>query len=86
MPVELSGKEVSDVHASAMRDGQIAVITRWDFDKYIGRIVQRFGNDLIVIGLDKGNAWSGLMCVPIPAPCRVRILADGETLTIKDNG
>lgn len=42
-----------------MKDGDVAVIRQWDTSNtnYVGRIVQRYGDDLITLGAPSGNGW-----------------------------
>ena len=78
--VELIGNERKNrVLARDLEDGQIAIII--EDGSYTDRIVQRFGTDLISIGLRKGQHWSNADVVTL----EVRILEDGESIRIKDN-
>jgi len=67
------------VLARDLKDGQIAIIT--ESGPYNGRIVQRFGNDMVAIGLTYGNHWEDIGRNTL----EVRILEDGELIKIKDN-
>lgn len=43
-----------------LRDGQIAIIRKWSaFPQYIGRVIQRSGDDLITLRGDFGSKWTG---------------------------
>lgn len=75
----ISNKRKNRVLARDLRDGQIAIIIE-DGD-YNGRIVQRFGNDMVTIGLTHGNHWTQVEDNTL----EVRILEDGELIRIKDN-
>ena len=78
--VELIGYGLYNrVLAKDLKDGQIAIIT--EDCRYNGRIVQRFGNDMVTIGLPNGNHWTNVEGVTL----EVRILEDGELIKIKDN-
>ena len=78
--VELIGCERRKrVLARDLNDGQIAVII--EEGSYTGRIVQRFGTDLISIGLRRGQHWTNVDGVTL----EVRILKEGEPIRIKDN-
>ncbi len=78
--VELIGNERKNrVLARDLRDGQIAIIIEDCI--YNGRIIQRFGDDLITIGLPSGSHWTNVEGVTL----EVRILEDGELIRIKDN-
>lgn len=61
---------------SEMKDGQIAVVTAPD---YAGRIVQKYGDDLIItLGGTQGSSWSRTDRNHLP----VRILPPGTKLEI----
>lgn len=78
--VELIGNERNNrVLAKDLKDGQIAIIT--ESCPYNGRIVQRFGDDMITIGLPSGHHWTQIGNNTL----EVRILEDGELIKIKDN-
>lgn len=69
------------IMAKDLRDGQLAVVVE-SFSDYKGRIVQKYGNDIVTIGMSCGNGWSGgADCVTLA----VRILKDGELLTVSKN-
>jgi hypothetical protein len=82
--VELTNKTDNTIPVRELKDGQIAVITEWcnDNHEYDGQIVQRWNDNLIHIGEGSGESWTSL---PNSDECRVRVLADGETLVIKNN-
>ena len=68
-----------------MEDGVIGVIVLWndiDYD-YIGVIVQRYNNSLVIISMDDGwsNCFNNSTC-DLPNKCRVRLLEKGETLIV----
>lgn len=67
--------------AKDLRDGQLAVVIEDYFD-YKGRIIQKFGDDLVAIGMASGNGWIGGANVNT---LKVRILQDGELLTVSKN-
>ena len=78
--VELSGNARNiRVLARDLKDGQIAIIT--ESGSYYGRIVQRFGDSMVAIGLTYGNRWEDILRNTL----EVRILEDGELIKIKDN-
>lgn len=69
------------IMAKDLKDGQLAVITE-NYSNYKGRIIQKYGDDLVSIGLESGNGWSGgANCVTLA----VRVLKDGEILTVTKN-
>lgn len=85
--VTLSNQPNNYIHVLAMRDGQIAIIRQWIANSYIGDIVQRVGNQLIVIGKPWGNSFPDIFNVKqcnLPN-CLVQTLSDGATLTITNN-
>jgi len=67
-----------------MKDGQIAEIVQWSYGEAIGKIVQRYGKILIVLGGEKGKAFTTVLD-EIRENCRVRILPGGTTLEITNN-
>lgn len=86
MSVKLTNQIIEDISVYEMKDGQIAVITKWGGSPYyIGRIVQRYGNNLITIGMDCGRTWPGLFNEKPDSELRVRLLKPGETITIVKN-
>ena len=78
--VELIGNERNNrVLARDLKNGQIAVII--EDGSYNGRIVQRFGDDMVSIGLPHGNHWTQVEHNTL----EVRILEDGELIKIINN-
>lgn len=63
--------EHAHVSVNEMQDGDIAVITEWPYDDidlpYIGRLVLRFGNDLLTLGQSKKSEkhFTGFFNSPI---------------------
>jgi len=41
-----------------MEDGDVGVIVSWLCGTHLGRIVQRYKNNLVSIGRPSGNGWS----------------------------
>ena len=81
--VELTTKTDNTIPVRELKDGQIGVITEWrNFPENKGMVVQRYKNSIITLGGVSGKTWS-----PIPEYnlTRVRVLAEGETLVIKNN-
>ena len=69
----------TDVQVKQMKDGQIAVITKWaGVNNLIGVIIQRYGDGLIKLQMSSG--WNE---IPTREDCRVRVLVKGETLIIE---
>ena len=71
------------VLAKDLRDGQIGVIIAWLDNFHIGKIIQAYRNNLVVIGQPEGQGWS---CKSqISDKCLVRLLEDGDTIEVFDN-
>ena len=86
MSVKLTNQVIEDISVFEMKDGQIAVITNWGYiPEYVGRIVQRYGNNLIAIGMECVKAWPGFFNEEPDSRFRVRLLQPGETITIAEN-
>jgi hypothetical protein len=64
-----------------LKDGQIAIIVDDNYHGYKGRIVQRYGIEALTLGMSSGNGWTDIQNNTL----EVRLLEDGETLTIFDN-
>lgn len=72
--------------AADMKDGEIAVITVWSGPNYVGRIVQRYGNNLVSLGMGCSHSWSeawGIDKNIFIDGCLVRTLAPGDELVIE---
>lgn len=67
--------------AKDLKDGQLAVIIE-DFSDYKGRIIQKYGKDIVVIGMSSGNGWSGGADY---VPLMVKVLEEGELLAVTNN-
>lgn len=74
-------KEKNVVQMQNLKDGQIAVVVDKLYPSYVGRIVQRFKTYGVPIGEKCGVGWTGIDDVTL----EVRILREGERLTIFDN-
>ena len=74
-------KEKNVVLMRDLKDGQIAVVVDRRYPQYSGRIVQRYKNYAVPIGEKHGSGWTGIDNVTL----EVRILREGERLTIFDN-
>ena len=78
----------TDVCVQRMRDGDIGVVVAWNGsskDGYVGRVVQRYGENLISLGMGKDNSWCGLFGGHNRAAwedCLVRILNPGTKLEV----
>lgn len=84
MGVKLN-KETSDViHVSQMKDGQIAEIISGVSENNMGTVVKRHKDNLFSIS--RKDTWSDIFSWNLPSySFKVRILKNGETLTITDN-
>jgi hypothetical protein len=78
--VELNKGVEETIMAKDLKDGQLAIIVE-SYSNYKGRIVQKHGDNLVAIGLSTGNGWSNANSVTLS----VRVLEDGETLTVINN-
>jgi hypothetical protein len=74
-------KEKNVVEMKDLKDGQIGVVVDKRYPQYCGRIVQRYKNYAVPIGERCGSGWSSVDNVTL----KVRILRDGERLTIFNN-
>ena len=61
-----------------LKDGQVAIITD---NAYNGRIVQRYQNYCVAIGMPEGNSFSNVKVSTLT----VRILENGELIEIYNN-
>lgn len=77
---------VKSVKLTEMRDGAVAVIVKWGQHKaYLGRVVQRYGDRLLMLGSDSDHSWSNDIFKHPWAEAgllRVRILAPGTYLKL----
>lgn len=67
------------VHVSTMKNSDVAVIVL-DETPYNDCVVQRWWDDLILIGID--NGWTGLFKSEIPADFNVQILPKGTLIKL----
>lgn len=89
MPVTLAIESDGTIPVKDLKDGQLAVITAWGNGKsspYTGRIIQRFKDVLITIGMGSDEAWENLLtnhksCLD----CRVRVLKVGDGIMVTAN-
>ena len=67
------------VHVSEMKDGDIAEIVEWTVGRYTGRIVQRYGDVLITLGMDENESFEDVLKGKDLSnnSCLVRILPKG---------
>jgi len=74
-------KEKNVVQMKDLKDGQIAVVVDKRYPSYCGRIVQKYKGCGVSIGQQSGEGWTGIESNTL----EVRILRDGERLTIFNN-
>ncbi len=55
--IKLQNKQKDTICVSELKDGQIAEIVLWANVIHIGKIVQRYGDSLVVIGSTRGDSW-----------------------------
>ena len=67
-----------------MNCGQIGEIVESPHSHHIGRIVQRYKDSLISIGMEAGNSWYSVGSITKNA-IKVRLLEVGETIEIVKN-
>jgi hypothetical protein len=64
-----------------LEDGQMAEVIDSERPEYYGRIVQRYKNICVSLGLPEGNSWTDVQFNTL----RVRLLEDGEKIVIFNN-
>lgn len=79
--MKIKEEKPNTIQAYDLEDGQIAIITEWDGDYYLGRIVQRYKDILIVLGKDSGKSFTTALIKP-NENLRVRVLESGTLLEI----
>ena len=93
MKVVLESEGENIIRAIDMKDGQIGIITAWEVGlipeyEYLGRIVQRFGDNLVSLGKGAGSGWQNYFNgrpLHNEDGYRVRILSLGSTLRIVED-
>ena len=79
-------EKTTDVPVGHMKDGDIAVITKWRQTSYEGDVVQRFEDYLISVGKPSSQGWGKLFksyhTLLHDGSCMVRILPKGTVLEI----
>jgi len=75
----------TSINVGDMKDGEIGVITNWGTADE-GRIVQRYGEDLVTLGSGRNDSWSGVFgeyfLFPHDGKHTVEILPPGTLLEI----
>jgi hypothetical protein len=72
--------QVETIEMNELKDGQIAVIVE-DFADYKSRVVQRYGDNVVALGMPSGKGWTDVQLNTL----KVRVLEAGETLVISNN-
>jgi restriction endonuclease S subunit len=77
----------TDIPVSEMKDGDIAIVTKWKNDYYTGQVVQRYKDYLIRVGKPSKQGWGGIFKKDhdflTDKSCMVRILPSGTVLEIE---
>jgi len=74
-----------DIPIPFMKNGQVGIITKWaNVPGYIGRIVQRYGNILISVGMHSNQSWDTVLreCSDYH---KVRLLRNDEPLYVDND-
>lgn len=79
MKLILKSKNNKLVSPRQMQCGEIGEIVEWSDESCVGEIVQKFKQDLISIGRDYGESYSGTGDSP-DSRLKIRLLDDGELL------
>ena len=74
----VKSKDDGQVQMCDLKDGQVAIITE---STYAGRIVQRYKDYCVVIGMPEGYSFSNIKVNTLT----VRILENGELIEIFNN-
>jgi len=85
--VRLKKNYGNSIPLKEMKDGQIAEIVEYPLSpSYIGDIVMRHGDDLLVVGMVEGCSWSGIFDDgSIDDRDTVRLLRDDEPLYVNND-
>jgi len=80
--IKLKLKEESEgIRVDKMKDGDIGVITAWGCNKsYLGQVVQRYRDTLIVIGTAEQHNWN----IYDTPDYRVKLLKKGDKLVVTE--
>jgi hypothetical protein len=83
--LKLVNSKSTDIPVTKMKDGDLAVITKWwQGNYYVGTIVHRYDELLIAVGKKSGESWRLLFNGDCKCDdCRVRLLTKGETLIVE---
>ena len=80
----VNNEQPKSICVSDMQDGDIGVVVMWSRN-YLGTIVQRYKDDLLVVGRNSGKGWSKIFNMGYARweECRVRLLEKGEMLVVE---
>jgi len=81
--LKLKTDKSSGIYVNDMEDGDIAVVVDWTIPSIVGRIVQRYKDSLITIGMNSGEGWTNCFLQEKNEHCRVRLLEPGEELIVE---
>ena len=80
---KLHNQNDGSVPVSEMKDGDLAVVTGWPTQAYVGRVVQRYGEYLLTVGAPAGSGWGRYFAGEIlTVAAYVRILKAGELIEV----
>lgn len=73
-----------EINVGDMKDGEIGIITSWPYEEYVGRVVQRYENDLLTIGKGWEKGFRGYFFSNKKDPeTRVSVFTKGEQITLE---
>ena len=74
----------NEINVKDMKDGEVGIITSWPYEEYVGRVVQRYENDLLTIGKGWGNSSRGFFLSNKKDPeAKVSVFTKGEQITLE---
>lgn len=74
----------NEINVSDMKDGEIGVITSWPHEGYVGRVVQRYGNNLLTVGKGWENCFRNHFSNNKKDPeAKVSVFTKGEHITLE---
>lgn len=81
--MKITSEKRNTIHPFELKDGEMAIITEWIFNQsYLGEIVQRFGEDLIVIGKPSKHSYLNFFNNKKITNQQVRVLTVGTQIEI----
>ena len=81
----VNNEQPKSICVNDMQDGDIGVVVVWSDGRYLGRIVQRYKDHLLVVGEQSGREWDTIFNSGLGRweDCHVRLLEKGETLIVE---